>query len=105
MIAKYDKIGINYNQTRKADKYISERLVFHLKPENEKQYLDLGCGTGNYTIELFKLGISIKGIDPSETMILNAKSKESLIDCKIGTAVIILDKVYNRSGVYCTSQT
>ena len=86
MIAKYDKIGINYNQTRKADKYISERLVFHLKPENHKRYLDLGCGTGNYTIELFNKGISIIGIDPSETMILKAKSKVSQIDWIIGTA-------------------
>lgn len=86
MITKYDKIGINYNQTRKADEYISERLVFHLKPKNNQQYLDLGCGTGNYTIELFNRGVSIIGIDPSEKMIQKAKLKVNQIDWIIGTA-------------------
>lgn len=86
MIAKYDKIGINYNQTRKADKYIADRLAYHLHHEKEKQYLDLGCGTGNYTIELFKKGIRIIGIDPSDTMIQNARSKNDQIDWIAGTA-------------------
>ncbi|PKP01179.1 MAG: class I SAM-dependent methyltransferase [Bacteroidetes bacterium HGW-Bacteroidetes-6] len=86
MTVRYDKIGMNYDQTRRADNYISERFVFHLKPEDNKQYLDLGCGTGNYTIKLFEKGISIIGIDPSETMILKARSKLSQIDWIMGTA-------------------
>ena len=86
MEAKYNKIGINYSQTRKADKYITDRLFIHLNPYKERQYLDLGCGVGNYTIELFKKGIRIIGIDPSEKMILNARAKNNQIDWIIGTA-------------------
>jgi len=86
MEAKYNKIGINYNQTRKADKYIADRLLNHLNPDKERQYLDLGCGTGNYTAELYKKGIRIIGIDPSEKMILYARAKNSQIDWIIGTA-------------------
>jgi len=66
MKTKYDRIGDNYNLTRKADTFISDRLFYHLNPDKNKQYLDLGCGTGNYTIELFKKGVRIIGIDPSE---------------------------------------
>ena len=49
MGTKYDKIGIEYNLTRKADKYLTEQLLFHLNPKEHAQYLDIGCGTGNYT--------------------------------------------------------
>jgi ubiquinone/menaquinone biosynthesis C-methylase UbiE len=64
MEIKYDRIGKDYNRTRMADKYLSERLFFHLKPEKNKVYIDIGCGTGNYTIELQKKDICILGIDP-----------------------------------------
>ena len=101
LISKYDKIGIIYNRTRKADKYISDRLAYHLNLEKEKQYLDLGCGTGNYTIDLFKKGIRIMGIDPSEAMILNAKSKSSQIDWIIGTAEKTGLKDDSIDGIIC----
>lgn len=86
MITKYDRIGLNYNLTRKADKYISDRFVHHLKVKTNKEYLDLGCGTGNYAIELYRRGIMIKGVDPSEKMLHEAMSKENQIDWLLGTA-------------------
>ena len=57
MEIKYDKIGINYNETRKADPYISERLFKHLNLKAGELFLDIGCGTGNYTNSLSKKGI------------------------------------------------
>ena len=57
MEAKYDKIGINYNLTRKADNYLTERLYALLNPDKSGIYLDIGCGTGNYTIEFQKKGL------------------------------------------------
>lgn len=86
MEAKYDKIGTDYNLTRKADKYLVERLLEHLNPQKEGIYLDVGCGTGNYTIELQKRGFQFIGIDPSEKMLEKAKNKNREIDWKIGTA-------------------
>lgn len=54
MKAKYDHIGINYNTTRKADRYLTEKLCEYLNPKLNGLYLDIGCGTGNYTNEFQK---------------------------------------------------
>jgi ubiquinone/menaquinone biosynthesis C-methylase UbiE len=83
---KYNKIGIGYNQTRKADKFLTERLYHFLNPKNEGVYLDIGCGTGNYTIALNKKGVSLIGIDPSAEMLLKAREKNNSIDWRFGTA-------------------
>ncbi|MDN5200639.1 class I SAM-dependent methyltransferase [Fulvivirgaceae bacterium BMA10] len=84
MKAKYDKIGIGYNQTRKADKYLTDRLFYHLNPAKGKTYLDIGCGTGNYTIALNQKGVSMIGIDPSVEMLKIAKAKNANIQWYIG---------------------
>ncbi|MGB5498441.1 MAG: class I SAM-dependent methyltransferase, partial [Maribacter sp.] len=86
MKVKYDKIGIDYNLTRKADKYLTEQLLFHLDPKENGLYLDIGCGTGNYTNELQKRGFQCIGIDPSIEMLEKAKSNNHQIDWRIGTA-------------------
>jgi ubiquinone/menaquinone biosynthesis C-methylase UbiE len=83
---KYDKIGIDYNLTRKADKYLTAQLLHHLKPVKGGKYLDIGCGTGNYTNELQKKGFQFTGIDPSKEMLEKAKLKNNKIDWRIGTA-------------------
>lgn len=86
MEVKYNKIGINYNQTRKADPYLTEQLLSLLNPKKEGLYLDIGCGTGNYTHELQKRGVQFIGIDPSIEMLEKAKIKNKAIDWRIGTA-------------------
>ncbi len=85
MDVKYDKIGTDYNLTRKADKHLTEQLIHHLKPTNSGKYLDIGCGTGNYTNELQKNGFEFIGIDPSKQMLEKAKLKNNEIDWKIGS--------------------
>ena len=86
MSTKYNKIGINYNQTRKADSYLTEQLLKHLNPIKGGLYLDIGCGTGNYTNELAKRGINFIGIDPSTEMLEKARHKNPNIRWEIGTA-------------------
>ncbi len=86
MVVKYDKIGTDYNRTRKADKHLAERFFHHLQPTKKGIYLDIGCGTGNYTIELHKRGFRFIGIDPSKQMLEKAKLKNTHIDWKIGSA-------------------
>ena len=75
MRQEYDRIGISYNETRKADPYISERLIQLLDPEKDKLYLDIGCGTGNYTCEFLSRGYNFYGVDPSHKMLDVAKEK------------------------------
>jgi ubiquinone/menaquinone biosynthesis C-methylase UbiE len=86
MEAKFDKIGSNYNLTRQADKFLVERFYSLLNPIKDGIYLDIGCGTGNYTIEIEKKGLKVIGIDPSNEMLAKAKKRNNKIDWRIGTA-------------------
>jgi ubiquinone/menaquinone biosynthesis C-methylase UbiE len=86
MKVKYNKIGVNYNRTRKADPYLTKQLITHLRPIKAGRYLDIGCGTGNYTNALFKKGFQLLGIDPSQKMLEQAKVKNPLIDWRFGSA-------------------
>lgn len=81
---KYDKIGKNYNQTRKADAYLADRFFHHLSPFPNGKYLDIGCGTGNYTIALNQKGVDFVGVDPSNEMLSKAKAKSNNVEWKIG---------------------
>ena len=71
----YDTIGQGYNTTRKADLYLTERFYELLSPIPGGIYLDAGCGTGNYLNALSKKGLQFYGIDPSETMLIEARAK------------------------------
>lgn len=52
-----------------------EDLVAMLAPQNGERILDLGCGTGDLAYQLDKLGVNVTGVDKSENMIDQAKSK------------------------------
>ena len=86
MQVKYDTIGKDYNLTRKADKLLTENLIKYLAPNREGIYLDIGCGTGSYTIEFQKRGFRFIGIDPSERMLEKAMKRNTDIDWKLGSA-------------------
>jgi ubiquinone/menaquinone biosynthesis C-methylase UbiE len=73
----YNLIGQDYNTTRKADPHICKRLITLLSPEKSGSYIDIGCGTGNYTIALSEAGFEFTGLDPSEIMLATARQKAS----------------------------
>ncbi len=81
---KYDLIGQGYNRTRQADSYLVQRMEHHLQPGPGKQFLDVGCGTGNYTIALSQKGLKFSGVDPSEKMLATARAKSNQIDWHLG---------------------
>jgi ubiquinone/menaquinone biosynthesis C-methylase UbiE len=83
---KYDIIGTGYNSTRQADPYLTERILYHLHPKMDRIYLDIGCGTGNYTIALADKGFKFVGVEPSEQMLNEAKSRNQEISWIKGTA-------------------
>ncbi|MEO9966132.1 MAG: class I SAM-dependent methyltransferase [Reichenbachiella sp.] len=70
---KYDKIGVGYNNTRKADPYICQSLIYHLNGQQDQSFLDIGCGSGNYTSAFIKAGLNFIGMDPSEHMLRQAQ--------------------------------
>lgn len=83
---KYDTIGANYNHTRKADTLLSENIIRHLQPTINGVYLDIGCGTGNYSAALHTMGFQVIGIDPSVKMLKSAKRNYPNGDWRLGTA-------------------
>ncbi|MCB9046672.1 MAG: methyltransferase domain-containing protein [Chitinophagales bacterium] len=69
----YNTIGVNYNKTRTADAYIAGRLYALMAPIHEGNYVDIGCGTGNYLKAMTEKGLHMTGVEPSEVMIEKAR--------------------------------
>jgi ubiquinone/menaquinone biosynthesis C-methylase UbiE len=82
----YDIIGKGYNNTRQADPFLVSRLLHLLNPKTDKLYLDIGCGTGNYTIALADKGLRFYGVEPSKQMLHEAQSRKKNINWLLGTA-------------------
>lgn len=82
----YNTIGLNYNTTRRADPFIAQTLYDILQPQPNGQYLDIGCGTGNYTIELANRGVIIHGVEPSDVMLNEARAKNNQVQWHLGNA-------------------
>jgi ubiquinone/menaquinone biosynthesis C-methylase UbiE len=76
----YNTIGVAYNSTRQADLCLTSRLLYFLKPGPGKLYLDIGCGTGNYTIALANNGLNFTGVEPSDAMINVARKRDQTIN-------------------------
>lgn len=53
---------------------VEKEAVFGLS-NSKGLVLDIGCGTGNYTLELFKKGVHAVGIDSSLEMVMSARNK------------------------------
>lgn len=71
----YETIGGGYDETRRADPGILARLRAHLGVRPGRRYLDLACGTGNYTAGLAPPSGAIIGLDQSVRMLARAREK------------------------------
>jgi SAM-dependent methyltransferase len=98
----YNAIGVNYGTTRRADPVITEALAQYLGLSHEGTFLDLACGTGNYTCALENLGGRWHGIDVSTEMLDQAKSKSASIAwrCADASALPYSDRIF--AGAICT---
>ena len=55
---------------------VQTKLAFELfEPKKGMHVLDVGCGTGNFSIKLAKMGLKVTGIDVSVNMLNVAESK------------------------------
>ena len=85
MTAKYDTFQSDYDDNRRADPGITATLIDLLAPIPDGLYLDLACGTGNYTTAVSKavsrsvpnLGVKLYGVDQSEKMLATARPKST----------------------------
>lgn len=101
-MAVYERIGKSYDVTRRADPYIVSRLEHYLRAGAELSYLDVACGTGNYTLALSHTGGKWHAIDQSRRMIDAARKKSDAIFWQLAdvTRLPYSDGVF--SGVVCT---
>ena len=101
-MALYDKIGVGYDTTRCADPFILSRLLQHLAPSTDGFYLDVGCGTGNYTSAIAGTGTRIVGIDFSRTMLARAREKTPSLPLNNARAEALPFKSASFNGATCT---
>lgn len=76
----YDALTRNVNYRSRAE-YLSA-LLMHLH-HDAGITLDLACGTGSLTLELYKMGFDIYGVDSSMDMLSKAKDKAYDADADI----------------------
>lgn len=77
--AEYDVIGKTYNVTRQADYRIVQSLIDCLETPTSSVILDIGAGTGNYSVELAKQGYKVIALEPSKIMRESGKKHPNLM--------------------------
>ena len=102
MSAKYNRIGDGYDMTRRADSAIVQALADYLKLQKHGHYLDIGCGTGNYTCALAARGGAWTGLDPSVRMLEAARAKSDNIIWHLGAAEKLPFDDTGFDGALCT---
>lgn len=75
---KYDLIGKTYNSTRKADIRITKTIIKELKTNIPSTIIDVGAGTGNYSMELSVHGFDVLAVEPSRVMREQGKKHKNL---------------------------
>ena len=60
---------------RFADRAEKEAVMSLLEPRPGMKVLDVGCGTGNYSLELAGMGLAVTGLDASPEMLKVARAK------------------------------
>jgi ubiquinone/menaquinone biosynthesis C-methylase UbiE len=98
----YDHLGVNYDATRHADPHIAHRLAYHLITQRPGNYLDIACGSGNYTIALDASRINLHGIDQSIRMIEQAHQKNTSVNWYVGDGEDLPFADASFTGALCT---
>lgn len=75
----YDRIGVGYDTTRRADPGLVSRLLDLLAVPAGSRCLDVACGTGNYTTALAEAGLRMVGVDVSRQMLASAGAKSGAV--------------------------
>lgn len=101
----YNTIGKTYDSTRTADPEITQTLIRLLQLKENGRYLDIACGSGNYTHALHQAGIAIEGIDISEEMLSKALAKSAGIRWQLGDATHLPFENGHFDGAICTLAT
>ncbi|MES2875694.1 MAG: methyltransferase domain-containing protein [Bacteroidota bacterium] len=102
MTAIYNKIGKGYDTTRRADPEILHTLANLISLNENGFYLDVGCGTGNYTHQLSQICGTWKAFDQSKLMIEKAKEKSSSIEWGVFDVINTSYRSASFDSILCT---
>ena len=73
---------------------VENNLIFKYLPElNGKKLLDVGCGTGHYSIRAYSRGATVTGMDFSEKMLYIAKEKAKLLSIPLNFILGDMDNI------------
>jgi SAM-dependent methyltransferase len=98
----YDLIGVTYGETRHVDPFIAQALATYVGAKRGGLFLDLACGTGNYTCALEGVGGQWHGIDISDQMLAQAMAKSRSVTWQCADARAIPYSGGSFAGVICT---
>jgi ubiquinone/menaquinone biosynthesis C-methylase UbiE len=98
----YNSIGATYGATRCADPAIVQALAQYVGVGRDGSFLDLGCGTGNYTCALAALGGHWHGLDISAEMLKQAKAAGPNVIWHLGSTDELPYAEKSFAGVICT---
>jgi SAM-dependent methyltransferase len=88
-VTLYDRIGVGYDTTRRADPGLVRRLLDLLAVPTGSGCLDVACGTGNYTTALAEAGLRMVGVDVSRQMLTSARAKSGAVRWVNGDAAAL----------------
>jgi ubiquinone/menaquinone biosynthesis C-methylase UbiE len=103
---KRKKFAENYDKIRKPSKLITNKLETHFGPmERHSRGIDLGCGTGNYTLTMRRIFEEVIGLDLSDEMldIANAKDVAHEVSWVRGNALCTSLEGENYDGIWAIS--
>ena len=84
----YDRIADSYDdwygtaEGRVADRIERDAVYAYLEPRARMKLLDVGCGTGQYSLDLAGMGLEITGVDISPAMLEKARAKAAAAGLK-----------------------
>src|SRR5690606_22220166 len=75
----YNSIGQNYNKYRQADQRLVKTICTLLPSISQSPaIMEIGTGTGNYSLSLAKKGYSILALEPSHIMRSQAEAHKNI---------------------------
>jgi SAM-dependent methyltransferase len=98
----YDAIGSTYAASRRADPSLVSTLARLLEFDRNRSYLDVGCGTGSYTLALNAMGGEWTGVDVSEVMLAQARSAPCAVTWQWADAASLPFADASFDGAICT---
>jgi ubiquinone/menaquinone biosynthesis C-methylase UbiE len=98
----YNSIGSTYGATRRADPAIAGQVSRLVNCASGSRFLDVACGTGNYTCALAASGGEWHGTDISEVMLKQAQEKSSGIKWSVGSVESLPYQDGYFDGVVCS---